>query len=84
VNPASAALLREGDSMRKSIIVLACVAACCLTAQESFAAIKFKRFEHCPQGLVTAKTCECHVGTTGRFHYCHAGHYCHYDGSCRE
>jgi hypothetical protein len=48
------------------------------------AAIKFKRFEHCPVGLVTVKTCECHAGASGRFHYCHAGHYCHFDGTCHE
>jgi hypothetical protein len=77
-------LRKKEDNMKKSLIVLTCVAACCLTTQESFAAIKFKRFGQCPVGLVSVKTCECHIGTTARFHYCHAGHYCHFDGTCHE
>jgi len=70
--------------MKKSIIVLACVAACCLTAQESFAAVKYKRYPACPEGLVSAKTCDCQISGTKHFHYCHAGHYCHFDGTCHQ
>jgi hypothetical protein len=47
-----------------------------LTAHESSAAIRFKRFPHCPEGLVSKKTCECHAGSSGRFHFCHAGENC--------
>jgi len=55
-----------------------------LLAQDASAAMKYKRYPHCPEGPVTMVTCECHIGTTGRFHYCHAGHFCHsLDGSCR-
>lgn len=48
----------------------------CLTTQDALAAIKFKRFPHCPEGIVTKKTCECHAGESGRYHFCHAGYYC--------
>jgi len=27
-------------------------------------------------GLVSKKTCECHAGSSGRFHFCHAGDNC--------
>jgi hypothetical protein len=74
---------REGPDMRKSVAVLACVCACLLGSQGS-AAVKYKRFPRCPEGLVSAKTCECHIGTTGRYHFCHTGHYCHFDGTCHE
>jgi hypothetical protein len=75
--------------MKKSIVFLSCVilsfAFTGLLAQDAFAAIKFKRFEHCPDGLVSAKTCECHKTGTHSFHYCHAGLYCHtFDGTCRK
>jgi hypothetical protein len=70
--------------MRKSIIVLSCVFTC-LLAQEASAAIKYKRFAHCLEGLVSAKTCECHAGASGRYHFCHAGQYCHtFEGVCRQ
>ncbi|HXX05061.1 MAG TPA: hypothetical protein VEJ37_12115 [Xanthobacteraceae bacterium] len=69
--------------MRSSIVFLVC-AFTWLLAQDASAAIQYKRFARCPEGLVTAKTCECHAGTSGRFHYCHAGHYCHFDGTCHE
>jgi hypothetical protein len=75
--------LTQRQVMRKSIFVLSCVLTC-LLAQDGFAAVKYKRFPHCGEGLVSAKTCECHVGTTGRYHFCHAGHYCHSDGMCRQ
>jgi len=69
--------------MTKLVIVVAC-AFTCLSAQDALAAVKYMRFPHCPEGLVTAKTCECHAGTSEHFHYCHAGHYCHLDGECRQ
>lgn len=47
-----------------------------LTIYEASAAVRFKRFEHCPEGLVSKKTCECHAGSSGRFHFCHAGKIC--------
>jgi hypothetical protein len=72
----------EGEEMRKLTIVLAC-GFTCLLAQASLAAGKFKRFPRCTEGPVMMDTCECHAGTTGRFHYCHAGHFCHtFDGTC--
>jgi hypothetical protein len=69
--------------MRKSIIVLSSIL--CLLAQDAFAAVKYKRFPHCQDGLVSAKTCECHAGTSSRYHFCHAGQYCHtFTGECRQ
>jgi hypothetical protein len=69
--------------MRGAIVVTLCAAACLLT-QNASAAIKFKRFPHCADGLVTVKTCECHSAASRHFYYCHAGQYCHTsDGSCR-
>jgi hypothetical protein len=71
-----------GKNMRKSIIVLSCVFTC-LLAQEASAALKYKRFPHCPEGKVMARTCECHAGASGRYHFCHALHYCNtYTGVC--
>lgn len=68
--------------MKKATVVLACFLVCSF-AQGASAAIKYKRFPHCPQGPVTMKTCECHAGTSGRYHFCHAGQYCHaFDGTC--
>ncbi len=70
--------------MRKSVIALACAFTCFL-AQDAFAAVKYKRFPHCPEGLVSAKTCECHAGTSNKYQFCHAGHYCHtVKGMCRQ
>jgi hypothetical protein len=48
----------------------------CMTVCEASSAVRFKRFEHCSEGLVSQKTCECHAGTSGRFHFCHAGKIC--------
>jgi len=48
----------------------------CMTIHEASSAVRFKRFEHCSEGLVSQKTCECHAGTSGRFHFCHAGKIC--------
>jgi hypothetical protein len=70
--------------MRKTLIALTCV-FCCTMAQDALAAIKFKRFPHCPNGIVTKKTCECHAGTAGRYHFCHAGYHCDTDtGRCSK
>ena len=48
----------------------------CMTIYEASSAVRFKRFEHCSEGPVSQKTCECHAGTSGRFHFCHAGKVC--------
>jgi hypothetical protein len=64
-----------GKKMRQFLVVVAC-AISCLIAQQADAAIKFKRFPHCPAGLVTKKTCECHAGESGRYHFCHTGYQC--------
>jgi hypothetical protein len=70
--------------MRGAILVILCTATC-LLAQNASAAIKFKRFPHCGDGLVTVKTCECHTATSRHFEYCHAGQYCHTAyGGCRS
>jgi hypothetical protein len=70
--------------VKKIIVALLCCAGLCLSAQGASAAIKFKRFAHCADGLVTEHTCECHKEGSTHFHYCHKGNYCHtVDGSCR-
>jgi len=70
--------------MKTWLIALACVCTC-LSAQSASAAIKYKRFPHCGEGLVKVKTCECHANNSRIWHFCHAGHYCHtFDGSCRQ
>jgi hypothetical protein len=69
--------------MRKSIVVLSLLFAG-LLSQDASAAVKFKRFPHCPEGLVSAKTCECHAVNSRIWHFCHAGEYCHSDGSCHK
>jgi phosphatidylserine/phosphatidylglycerophosphate/cardiolipin synthase-like enzyme len=48
----------------------------CILATDAFAAVKFKRFPHCGEGLVTVKTCECHAINSRIWHFCHAGEYC--------
>ena len=56
-----------------------------LLAEDASAAIQFKRFQHCPDGLVSAKTCECRARTSRHWHFCHAGQYCHtLDGTCTK
>ena len=75
--------------MKKSIVVLSCVilsaAFTGLMAQDASAAFKFKRFEHCPDGLVSVKTCECRSTSSRHFEFCHAGLYCHtFDGTCHK
>jgi len=62
--------------MRKPTAIFACVLLSCLVAGPAFSAIKYKRLPHCPNGLVSKKTCECHRGTSGRYRFCHAGEYC--------
>jgi len=61
--------------MKKLFVVLICAIPFLITG-DAVAAIKFKRFPHCPAGLVTKKTCECHAGESGRYHFCHAGYEC--------
>jgi hypothetical protein len=64
--------------------LIALVSAFLLTT-DAHAAFKFKRFPHCAEGPVTVKTCECHATTSRRWHFCHAGEYCHtYDGTCHK
>jgi hypothetical protein len=58
-----------------------------LVTEPGLAAIKFKRFPHCPEGIVTVRTCECHAGevTTHRIRYCHAGNSCDTEtGRCHK
>jgi len=56
-----------------------------IAAGPAFAAVKFKRFPHCAEGTVTVKTCECHAGTSGRYHFCHAGNSCDTNtGKCHK
>jgi len=69
--------------MTKAIFIVFSVGIC-VAMQPASAAVKYKRFPHCPEGLVSMKTCECHAGTSGKYEFCHAGHYCHFDGSCRQ
>jgi hypothetical protein len=63
-------------TMKKIVSAALACAFTCLMVQDSFAAITFKRFPHCPEGAVTKKTCECHAGSSGRYHFCHAGYHC--------
>ena len=73
-----------GNGMKKWFIALVCASTFPL-AQNALAAVKFKRFAHCDEGLVSVKTCECHASNSRIWHYCHAGYYCHtFDGSCRK
>jgi hypothetical protein len=62
--------------MSKLAVLFVCALIPCILAGPAFSAIKFKRFPHCPDGLVTKRTCECHAGTSGRYRFCHAGDYC--------
>ena len=73
------------NQVKKGIFATLICTIACLATQESSAAIRFKRFPHCPEGLVSKKTCECHRGASGRFHYCHAGYYCDsVHGQCKK
>ena len=70
--------------MKKAVFILGFIATCALS-QPANAAVKFKRFAHCGDGLVSAKVCECHKAGTSLFHYCHAGEYCHtFEDVCRS
>jgi hypothetical protein len=62
--------------LRKAVFAALIGAITVLTIYEASAAVRFKRFAHCPEGLVSKKTCECHAGSSGRFHFCHAGQNC--------
>jgi hypothetical protein len=65
----------KGAVMKSAAALLAVVVLAGAT-QGSFAAIKYKRFDACPEGAVTADTCECRAAATGRFKFCHKGNYC--------
>ena len=74
----------RGEIMQRAIVLIIICAGMCSLAHEASAAITFKRFSHCADGLVTEKTCECHKAGSTRFYYCHKGQYCHtFDGVCR-
>jgi len=62
--------------MRLFLLVFALVGSSLLVTEPAIAAVKFKRFAPCPEGAVNVKTCECHAGTSGRYHFCHAGNSC--------
>lgn len=74
----------RAKSMKRTLTAICC-AAMCLLAEDASAAVKYKRFVHCADGLVAERTCECHKEGSRHFHYCHAGQYCHaFDGSCHQ
>ena len=62
--------------MRMLWLVFALLGSSLVVTEPAVAAIKFKRFTHCPDGTVNVKTCECHAGTSARYHFCHAGNSC--------
>jgi len=64
------------QTMKKAKLAALICAFTFLIAHDSSAAIRFKRFPHCPEGLVSKKTCECHADSSGRYHFCHAGYHC--------
>jgi len=71
--------------MRRYPLPIALLGLCVLVVEPAAAAIKFKRFPHCPEGPVTMKTCECHRGTSGRYRFCHAGNSCDTErGKCHK
>jgi hypothetical protein len=71
--------------MKMRMTILVCGAAVLFTTANASAAIQFKRFSHCAEGLVTVKTCECHANTSKHWHFCHSGEYCHtFDGTCHK
>jgi hypothetical protein len=71
--------------MRTLSLLFALLGFSLLMIEPAFAAIKFKRFPHCPEGTVSAKTCECHAGTSGRYRFCHAGNSCDTEtGKCHK
>ena len=62
--------------LKKAMFAALICAISGLTIYEASAAVRFKRFEHCSEGLVSEKTCECYEGWSGRFHFCHEGKIC--------
>ena len=62
--------------MRLLSLVVALLGSSLFVTEPAIAAVKFKRFAHRPEGAVSVKTCECHAGTSGRYHFCHAGNSC--------
>ena len=73
--------------MRLFSLLFALLSLSFLVTEPAVAAIKFKRFPHCPEGIVpeSLKTCECHAGTSGRYHFCHAGNSCDtHTGKCHK
>jgi len=71
--------------MRSFSLLFALLSLSFLVTEPAFAAIKFNRFPHCPEGPVSVKTCECHRGSSGRYHFCHAGNSCDTDtGKCHK
>jgi hypothetical protein len=67
-----------------SILFAGALLSLCV-AQPAWSALKYKRFSQCPEGTVAAKTCECHAGTSGRYHFCHAGNSCDTNtGKCHK
>lgn len=71
--------------MKLFLLLFALLGLCALATEPASAAIKFKRFPHCPEGLVTKRTCECHAGTSGRYRFCHAGNSCDTQtGTCHK
>jgi len=62
--------------MHRTSLLFALLALSFLATEPAAAAIKFKRFPACPEGPVSARTCECHAGTSGRYRFCHAGNAC--------
>ena len=71
--------------MRPFSLLLVLLNLSFLVAEPASAAIKFKRFPHCSEGAVSKKTCECHAGTSGRYHFCHAGNSCDTNtGKCHK
>jgi hypothetical protein len=71
--------------MRLSPLLFVLIGLSLLVTEPAFAAIKFKRFPHCPEGVVSMRTCECHAGTSGRYRFCHAGNSCDTEtGRCHK
>jgi hypothetical protein len=71
--------------MRPLVLPFALFTLSLVVTAPASAAIKFKRFPHCPEGLVSKRTCECHRGASGRYRFCHAGNSCDTEtGTCHK
>ncbi len=71
--------------MRVLSLLFAMLGLFFLVSEPALAAVKFKRFPHCPEGPVNVRTCECHAGTSGRYRFCHAGDSCDtHAGRCHK